>query len=977
MYDKKNPANNESYATEQASSEVRFDQHLVEQNILHRLIFLNNNDQLNLKALCEQALLFILSHPFFSNSSAVIWHKKGSNIDVLAENDLQSRLESSLNDIQPPKNNRLILVKIQWDENLLSPHAKNRLDIFFNLSEACFFCCSIWVNYSQNIINTAYSFLNSFFGVFDLLLERLKTLKENRLLNTILEKTSESIEITDQNAIIQYVNPAFEYITQYSAKEAIGNSVASLLRVKEASPVFFDDIRKQLDSGKTWKGEIRSRKKDGSLWIAQATIVPLIDEETHKITHHIAIKQDISEEIKRIHQLKINEQRYKNIMNAASDAIFVNDINGVILEANEAACCSLGYTHEEIKRLRVWDIEIGVTLEQMNEMWDNLPDEPLTLEGIHRRKDGSTFPVEVRIGIFNTLYQKMVIAIARDISERKKAENKIRHLALAIEQSPVLILITDTLGTIEYASGKLTELTGYTSDEIIGKKADVLKSGMTHKNVYRKLWNSLLLGKEWRGELLNKNKIGDLFWVSAIISPLRNNSGTITHYLAIMEDITQQKSYEEMLKHQATYDTMTNLPNRITGHTKLEQSILSAKNNKSKLAILFIDLDEFKPINDSFGHAIGDLLLQQLSSRILNCVRRADTVARLGGDEFMIILDNIQHPKDAEGIAKKCLKSCSEPIVIEANQLSVTASIGIAIYPDHGKDAKQLMRHADTAMYKAKADGKNNLQIYNNKMADMVINETYLKYELQNAIQKNELCLHYQPVIEVNNHTVIAAEALLRWHNHHLGYISPIQLIPLAEETDLIMPLGNWILETACRHAKSWQKAGKPVKIAVNISYLQLKHPSFITQIKQVLNRTQLNAEDLILEIAESSLIDNSPQILKQLKKLNEMKVNCTIDDFCIGYSSLSYIRSYPFKGLKIDRSYIQSLQQTSKNDFSLIHSIVSMSRQLKLKVIAKGVETLEQYQLIRDLNCDLVQGYYVSKALNDTQFLKWLKINK
>lgn len=977
MYDKKKCANNESFTAKRPADQVRFDQHLVEQHILHRFITLNNNT-LDLKELGRQALSLILSHPFFSHCPAVIWQKT-SKTHILAESDLQEGLRSSLDKVKSPQSIHTASTKIYWyDGSGTSLHAGNRLDIFFNLSEEGFFCSSLWVAYSQETVATAYGFLNNFFAVFNLWLEKMATLKENRLLNIILEQAGTSIEITDHNAIIQYVNPAFEQITQYSAKEAIGHSVASLLRVKDASPIFFDDIKQQLDEGKTWKGEIRSRKKDGSLWIAKAIIAPVVDEETKEITHHIAMKQDISDQVKRIHQLKMSEERQKNIMNAASDAIFVNDINGVILEANEAACCSLGYTREELKRLHVWDIEIGVTLEQMNDMWDNLPDEPMTLEGIHRRKDGSTFPVEVRIGILNTLYQKLVIAIVRDISERKRAENKIRHLALAIEQSPVLILITDKCSTIEYASGKLTELTGYTADEIIGKNANLLKSGMTHQKTYKALWDSLQRGKEWRGELLNKNKKGDLFWVSSIISPLRDDAGSITHYLAIMEDITQQKSYEEMLKHQATYDAMTNLPNRITGYTKLEQAILSAKNSQSMLAVLFIDLDGFKAINDSLGHAAGDLLLQRLSARLLNCVRHEDTVARIGGDEFMIILDNIQHPEDAACVAKKCLASCKKPFAVEANKVQVTASIGIAVYPEHGHDARQLIRHADTAMYQAKAEGKNSWRLYSKKMSNIFINKVHLKSELQKAIEANELCLHYQPIIEVNSHKVIAAEALLRWHSHRLGDISPAQLVPLAEEIDLIMPLGAWILNGACMQASLWQqKTGKPIKVAVNLSSLQLKDPAFFSQIETALKNSQLAEEDLILEIAESTLIDRSPQVLQQLKKLNEMHINCTVDDFCMGYSSLNYIRSYPFKALKMDKSYIQGLQQTRQNDFSLIHSIVSLSRQLKLKVIAKGVETLEQYQLIRHLNCDLVQGCYFTKALNSTQFLKWLVINQ
>jgi diguanylate cyclase (GGDEF)-like protein/PAS domain S-box-containing protein len=558
-------------------------------------------------------------------------------------------------------------------------------------------------------------------------------------------------------------------------------------------------------------------------------------------------------------------------------------------------------------------------------------------------------------------------------SNQKHSEAMIRELTRAIEQSPVLVMITDKSGTVEYVNRKVLELTGYRSGELVGQNTQVLQSGHTSVETYKTMWEQLARGNEWRGELLNKNKYGSYFWVSATISSLRDDHNEITHYLAVMEDISQKKAYEALLRHQASYDNLTSLPNRFYGYTQLENAIAKAQKYKKKLAILFLDLDEFKQVNDSMGHAAGDILLKTIADRYLALMRAADTIVRLGGDEFMIIVEDLSSNQYAEELAQKCQSLCVHPFKLEEEEVFISSSIGIALYPEHGSDAKTLMSNADAAMYESKMRGKNNWTVFVNTMTEAAVYRIRLKSELYQVLTRDELSIDYQPIINIADQTVFAAEALLRWKSSILGEVLPDQIIPLAEETGFIVPLGYWILKTVCKHIKEWQAAtDKTIKIAVNISIVQLKQKDFVEQVQSILDGEGVSPDALIFEITESAFIDDSALILSQLNRLNIMNIDCALDDFGMGYSSLNYLRCYPFKILKIDRAFIQNID-TNDDDLSLVNSIITMSRNLKLSVIAEGIETHKQLELLRSMNCDMVQGWYFSKALSSRDLLFYL----
>ncbi len=812
-------------------------------------------------------------------------------------------------------------------------------------------------------------FIENYFGMLNKIIENKIISEENRLFKIIMEHSYNSIEVTDEEAVIEYVNPAFEKVTQYHREDAIGKTVASLLRSPAESPGLFEEIKKCLQKGEVWKGHFKSLRKNKSTWHALASIIPF--KRNDKVIKHIAIKQDLTEQTEQSNKLKTSEQKYRHILNATVDPIIVHDLNGRIVEVNQAACLVLKYTREELLNFHVWDIETGVNTIKLNQIWSILEKEPLLIEGTHRNKDGQYYPVEVKLSSFIVENEKLVIAMIKDISDRKIAEAKIRKLTSAVEQSPVFVFITDIDGVIEYANRKVIEKTGYVLSEVVGKKLSLFVDPKDDSLNEQKIWSDLQNGRQWQGELLYQTKNENSFWVSVRMSPLRNEEENIHHFLVVMEDITQKKSYEAILKHQALNDHLTHLPNRFHGINHLETILAEKKNSGGSVTVFFLDLDAFKKVNDTLGHSTGDKLLKEISARFINVCRPGDMIIRLGGDEFMVIIEECSKLKDLEKIAQKFLDICTQPFLIDGYELLTTASIGIAVYPQHGKDAKSLMSHADTAMYESKRSGKNCWTFYNKNIHHVTKRYIDVKAEIIKSFERNEMELFYQPIIDIESRQIVGAESLLRWHHKSLGYVDPEQAIMIAEETGFIHQLGLWALNKACLKAKIWnQRSAHPLFISVNISPIQLKNKSFARRLSDVLVKSELLPQYLYLEITENALIDNSKDILTQLSSINENGIQCTIDDFGTGYSSLKYLKNYPFKCLKIDKSFIHGLQSNS-NDIHLVNSIIAMCQNLNLRVIAEGVETLEQLEILKKLSCKYMQGWYFDNALNEEEFLK------
>lgn len=429
----------------------------------------------------------------------------------------------------------------------------------------------------------------------------------------------------------------------------------------------------------------------------------------------------------------------------------------------------------------------------------------------------------------------------------------------------------------------------------------------------------------------------------------------------------------ETLKEQATHDPLTGLPNRLLFSDRLNQRLAHASNYQHQLAVMFLDLDHFKLINDTMGHEVGDLLLQAVAERLTTALRQVDTVTRMGGDEFTVILSDIEGPQDAEHIAKRILEAMSTPFALAGQEVFVSTSIGISIYPADGVDAQTLVKNADTAMYKAKELGRNNYQVYTSALNTAVIERMTLENSLRKAIERHEFLVHYQPRVDLKSGTILGMEALIRWQHPEMGLIPPDQFIPLAEDTGLILPIGEWVLYTACAQNKAWQDQGfEPMAVAVNMSAIQVLQGNLVETVKQALEKTGLAPEYLDLELTESTLMHNPDLAVGTLRELKAMGVKVAIDDFGTGYSSLSYLKKFPINTVKIDQSFVKHIN-SDPDDAAIAGAVVAMAHTLKLNVVAEGVETLDQLEFLRSLNCDEMQGYFISRpvpAHELTQFL-------
>ncbi|TVT54580.1 MAG: EAL domain-containing protein [Sedimenticola thiotaurini] len=568
------------------------------------------------------------------------------------------------------------------------------------------------------------------------------------------------------------------------------------------------------------------------------------------------------------------------------------------------------------------------------------------------------------------------LEIIRDITNRKQQEVQIRKLSQAVEQSPVSVVITDTEGNIEYVNSAFERISGYKSQEVIGQHTRLLQSGSTPQAQYEDLWQTVLAGKTWQGELQNKKKSGELFWERAFIAPVLDNTGVISNFLAVKEDITLQKEQEERILRQAHFDSLTELPNRFLSLDRLSQLIKDAARSAHHVAVLFLDLDDFKKVNDTMGHETGDQLLKLAASRLRAILRDHDTVGRLGGDEFIILLGGLSEVNDSRQAAEQVLEQFRRPFSLQGRELVLTVSLGIALYPEDGSNPAELLRNADTAMYHSKAEGRNTYHYFTDSMNQGVARRLIIEEQLRGALVRGELSVLYQPLIEIASRRMIGAEALLRWCNPLLGNVSPAEFIPIAEQTGMILPIGEYVIEEALAQLALWQQTDLSLKVAVNISPRQFRDPQLVSFIEQTLERSGITASSLELEITEGVLMSGLRHIDRALATLNELGVEIAMDDFGTGYSSLSYLRSYPFDILKIDQSFIRDIT-VDDADRALVSAAIAMAHGLGLKVVAEGVETEAQLAYLVSQRCDFAQGYLFSRPVESESIRQLLLLEE
>ena len=566
-----------------------------------------------------------------------------------------------------------------------------------------------------------------------------------------------------------------------------------------------------------------------------------------------------------------------------------------------------------------------------------------------------------------------VLGITHDFTERKQAEAELRKLSLAVEQSPNSIVITNCDANIEYVNDNFLKLTGYSRDEVIGKNPRILQSGKTPKAIYEDMWAHLDRGEAWRGELINKRKDGSEYIESVQISPVRQANGRISHYLAINENITEKKKIEERIERLAHFDQLTGLPNRSLLSDRFKFALSLAQRSGEPLAVMFLDLDHFKNINDTLGHTIGDQLLMEVARRIKATLREEDTVSRLGGDEFILILPGT-NADGAAHVAAKLIEAVPQPCLIGQHELITTSSIGIAIYPHDGEELETLSKNADAAMYRVKQGGRNNFRFYTPEMQEHSARTLKLANALRHAQERNELQLHYQPQFSMQDGHIVGAEALLRWRHPELGMISPGEFIPIAEDSGLIIPIGEWVLRTAAKQLKNWLDSGLPKMVmAVNLSSVQFRQANITELITHILDEVKLPHEYLELELTEAVAMGDPLAAIKVMDKLHERGIRMSIDDFGTGYSSLNYLKKFKVYKLKIDQSFVRDITD-DPDDKAIVSAIINMAGSLGIQTIAEGVETAGQLDFLRMQGCDEAQGYYFSKPITAEQFEAFVK---
>ncbi len=593
----------------------------------------------------------------------------------------------------------------------------------------------------------------------------------------------------------------------------------------------------------------------------------------------------------------------------------------------------------------------------------------------HKRYNGEVFPVEVLLTVVPFGGKRLLNVVWRDITERKKAESLLRLTSRVFSDTHEGVIITDSQANIVDVNPAFSNITGYSREEAIGQTPRILRSGKQSQDFFGDMWSNINEHDYWNGEIWNCKKDGKLYAELLTISTLRNTNKEIENYVGVFTDITESKKQQERLKKMAHYDDLTGLPNRTLFSDRFTQAIAHSKRTESQLAICFLDLDHFKPINDTYGHEVGDQFLIQVAKRIKDCIRGEDTVARQGGDEFTLLLRDIKSYAQCEETLRRIQQSIAQPYLINDITHNITASLGVTLYPSDDSDIDTLIRHADHAMYQSKQSGRNRYHLFSTLQDQLDVHKYCQLDEIEQALAKNEFSLYYQPKVNMLTGEVFGAEALIRWIHPKNGLIPPLEFLPIIEGTELEVKIGDWVINEALKQLDYWQQQGIEIEVSVNISSHHLQSNNFTTQLNDALAKyPAVESHFLQLEILESSALGDLDTIRNIIKHCQyQLGINVALDDFGTGYSSLTHLRSLPINIIKIDQSFVRDMLE-DPNDTNIIDGIIGLTNSFNRKVIAEGVETTDQGLMLLIMGCKKAQGYGIAKPMPAFELPGWLK---
>jgi diguanylate cyclase (GGDEF)-like protein/hemerythrin-like metal-binding protein/PAS domain S-box-containing protein len=807
----------------------------------------------------------------------------------------------------------------------------------------------------------------------------IELLESHQQLYSLLNSMAEGVYGVDTNGNCTFVNRSFLRILGYeNADEIIGKHIHEVIHHAHNDGSSYPATECQMYQA-CHNEEIHVSdevfwRKDGIAVPVEYWSQPLITNGA--MTGAIATFVDITERKLIEARLTNSESQLRAIFENEPECIKIIDAQGCLVQINPAGLKMLEIdSAEQVIGHQVFNVvapeyrSAYAKLHQRVIAGESMQMEfeVIGLKGTRRWLDTHAVPMKEANGAV------VHLSVTRDISERKQSEHQLRIAATAFESQEGM-LITDADNVILRVNKAFTEITGFTAEEVVGKNPCIFQSGRHDQNYFTAMWNSVSITGKWEGEIWNRRKNGEIFPEYLTITAVKNLEGIVTHFVATYTDITQRKMAAEEIERLAYYDPLTGLPNRQLLQDRLKLALASSHRSGRKGSLLFIDLDNFKTLNDTVGHDVGDLLLKQVAQRLEGCVREGDTVARLGGDEFVVVLEDLSEQAFesatlTETIGKKILAIFNQPYLLNSYEYLSTASIGATLFNGYEQSSDDILKQADIAMYHAKTSGRNTLCFFDPQMQAGITARVALEADLRLALAENQFKLYYQLQIH-HDRQIIGAEVLIRWQHPQRGLISPQEFIPLAEETGLILPIGQWVLETACAQLKSWEDSeyAQHLQLAVNVSARQFHQADFVEQVSQVLLRSAINPEKLKLELTESLVLDDIEDSIIKMHALRKIGVRFSMDDFGTGYSSLAYLTQLPLDQLKIDQSFVRNICM-KPTDAIIVQTIIGMAKNLGMEVIAEGVETEVQRAFLEQHGCPVCQGYLFSKPVPVEQF--------